>query len=117
MEMDLFNVLANCAGFSVPTGITHLVHLIIIIIQVVVPILLIIWGMLDFAKAVIGGDEDKVKAGQKIFIKRLIAAILVFLVVTIVQLLINAVASIGAEDAGEDAGSAWQCASDIIRGQ
>ena len=27
-----------------------------------VPILLIIWGMLDFAKSVIGGDEDKIKA-------------------------------------------------------
>ena len=114
--MELINLLAACP-FDVPSGISKLVHLIIVIIQVVVPILLIIWGMLDFAKAVIGGDEDKVKAGQKIFIKRLIAAILVFLIVTIVQLLINAVASIGADDAGEDANSVWQCASDIIRGE
>lgn len=112
MEMELINMLATCESFTIPSTITKLVHLIIVLIQVVVPILLIIWGMIDFAKAVIGGDEDKVKAGQKIFIKRLIAAILVFLVVTIVQLLINAVASIGT-----DANSAWDCASQIIKGE
>ena len=90
--------------------------MIIIAIQIVVPILLIIWGMIDFAKAIIGQDEDKIKAGQKIFMKRLIAAVIVFLVVTIVQLVVNLASSISGEEAGNAAGTAWDCASEIIQG-
>lgn len=115
--LNLVNTMAYCTDIingGIPDGIGGLVHLIFLIIQVVVPILLIIWGMLDFAKSVIGGDEDKVKAGQKIFIKRLIAAIIVFLVVTIVELLISAVGSIGATD--DESQNAWECAHSLITG-
>lgn len=112
--MDFVNTLTTCAGVEIPDGVVGVVHLIIVLIQVVVPILLIIWGMVDFAKATIGGDEDKIKAGQKLFIKRLIAAILVFLVVTITQLVVSAVSSVGGT--GNNASSAWECASAIING-
>lgn len=117
--MNLVNVLANyCTDViegGIPEGIGNVVHLIVIAIQVVVPILLIIWGMIDFAKAIIGQDEDKIKAGQKTFIKRLIAAVVVFLIVTIVQLAINLAASVGGT--GNDASNAWNCASSLINGQ
>lgn len=123
--MNLFYTLANyCtsllpAGTSgeagIPEGIGNVVHLIVIAIQIVVPILLIIWGMIDFAKAIIGQDEDKIKAGQKTFIKRLIAAVVVFLIVTIVQLAITLAASVGGE--GNDAGTVWGCAKSLINGQ
>ncbi len=122
--MNLVNMLANaepyCQGVAgmdngIPAGIGNVVHLIVVAIQVVVPILLIIWGMIDFAKAIIGQDEDKIKAGQKTFIKRLIAAVVVFLIVTIVQLAINLAASIGGD--GNDAQTAWDCASELISGK
>lgn len=121
--LNLVNTLNYCTNIiqaaegaegGIPTGIGNVVHLIVVAIQVVVPILLIIWGMIDFAKAIIGQDEDKIKAGQKTFIKRLIAAVVVFLIVTIVQLAINLAASIGGE--GNDAGSAWKCAKCLING-
>ncbi len=110
--MEMINLLVMCGKVNVPDGIAGVVSLIVFLIQVVVPILLIIWGMLDFAKSVIGGDEDKIKAGQKIFIKRLIAAIIVFLVITITQLVISMVASVGGE--GNNANSAWNCAKSLI---
>lgn len=113
--MEMINLLAGdvrCGSVTIPGGIAGVVSLIVFLIQVVVPILLIIWGMLDFAKSVIGGDEDKIKAGQKIFIKRLIAAIIVFLVITITQLVISMVASVGGT--GNDANSAWNCAKSLI---
>ena len=117
--MNLISTLDYCTGIigtgGIPEGIGNVVHLIVVAIQVVVPILLIIWGMLDFAKAIIGQDEEKIKAGQKTFIKRLIAAVVVFLVVTIVQLVINLAASIGGE--GNDANSAWSCARELISGK
>lgn len=122
--MNLVNMLVNeadyCVNFAgmdggIPAGIGNVVHLIVVAIQVVVPILLIIWGMIDFAKAIVGQDEEKIKAGQKTFIKRLIAAVVVFLIVTIVQLAINLAASIGGQ--GNDAQSAWECASELINGK
>ncbi|MCI9084206.1 MAG: hypothetical protein HFH46_01145 [Bacilli bacterium] len=117
--LELVNLLAtegttSCAGVDIPNGIYNLIHTIILMIQIVVPILLIIWGMIDFAKAIIGGDEDKIKAGQKTFIKRLIAAIVVFLVVTIVSLLISLVGSLGAENVQKD--TITECLDHFIKG-
>ena len=62
---------------------------IVLIIQIGVPVLLIIFGMFDLGKAVIAQKEDEIKKGQATFFKRLIAAILVFFVVTIVKLVVQ----------------------------
>ena len=116
--MKLVNTLDYCTGVingGIPEGIGNVVHLIVVAIQVVVPILLIIWGMLDFAKAIIAQDEEKTKQGQRMFIKRLIAAVIVFLIVTIVQLAINLAGSIGGE--GNDSQTAWSCARELINGK
>lgn len=115
--MNLVNVLdadVVCGTITIPGTVVGLIRTGIFIIQVVVPILLILWGMLDFAKGIIGQDEDKIKAGQKKFIQRLIAAIIVFLIVTVVQLVITAVGNLGGS--GNDASSAWKCARSIISG-
>ena len=115
--IDAFNVLAadvTCNGVTIPGSVVGLIRTAIFIIQVVVPILLILWGMLDFAKGIIGQDEDKIKAGQKKFIQRLIAAIIVFLIVTVVQLVITAVGNL--QGTGNQATSAWTCAKNIISG-
>ena len=115
--MDLINVMELCTGVvngGIPNAVGNVIHLIITLIQVVVPILLIIWGMLDFAKSVIAQDEEKTKAGQKVFMKRLIAAAICFLIVTIVQLVINVVGSVGGDS--NEANSAWSCAKELING-
>ena len=121
--LNLINVLNYCTELfpageggdaGIPEGIGNVIHLIVVAIQVVVPILLIIWGMIDFAKAIIGQDEDKIKQGQRTFLKRLIAAVVVFLVVTIVQLAIRLAASVGGD--GNSAGNAWTCAQELING-
>ena len=70
-----------------------IVHTIVTIIKIGVPILLIIIGMLDLGKAVMAQKEDEIKKGQALFIKRLVAAILVFLVVFIVQIIVRFIAS------------------------
>ena len=116
-NVELVNTLAatiSGACGQIPPAVFNVVSMIIMLIQVVVPILLIIWGMIDFAKSVIGGDEDKIKAGQKVFIKRLIAAVLVFLVVTIAKLLVGLVGQLGAEGAS---GDIWNdCISKFVTG-
>ena len=73
--------------------IPSLVSSIVTTIKIVVPILLVIFGMLDLMKGITAQKDDEIKKGQQIFIKRLISGALVFLVFTIVQLLISFVAS------------------------
>lgn len=63
------------------------VHLIITIIKIAIPIILIIFGMLDLGKAVMSNDEKEMKSSQTKFIKRILYAALVFFVVTVVQLI------------------------------
>ena len=55
--------------------------------------MLVILGMLDLGKAVAASKEDEIKKGQQMFIKRIIAAILVFFVTLIVQIVIKFAAS------------------------
>ena len=65
------------------------VGIILDIIKIAVPILLIIMGSIDFAKAIIAGKDDEIKKSQSTFIKRVIAAVIVFFVPTIVGLLLS----------------------------
>lgn len=54
------------------------------VIQIAIPIALIVLGTIDLGKAVIASKEDDIKKNQGILIKRVIAAVLVFLVATII---------------------------------
>ncbi len=80
---------------------------IVLIIQIGVPVLLIIFGMFDLGKAVVAQKEDEIKKGQALFFKRLIAAILVFFVVTIVKLVVGFAA---------DRADAVDCIDCFVRG-
>lgn len=89
------NGLYKCGNLGIEFSGTfpYLVHAAVTIIKIVVPILLIIFGMLDLGKAVIASKEDEIKKGQQTFIKRTIAAIIVFFVIQIVQILIRFVSN------------------------
>lgn len=93
---------------SIPTQITNLTSMAYLIIKIAIPLLLIVFGMLDFGKAVIAGEEKEIKEKQKIFIKRLFAAVMVFLILSIVQLLLTIVVDAGEKD------SIFGCISKIL---
>lgn len=67
----------------------YIVSTVVTIIKIAVPILLIIFGMLDLGKAVVASKEDEIKKGQQLFIKRAISAIVVFFVIQIVQIIVR----------------------------
>lgn len=91
--MQILGVCENVFGANgIPDKLAYMIQMVVLAIQVVVPILLIIWGMLDLGKAVVAQKEDEIKKGQQTFVKRIIAAAIVFFVVTIATLLINLVA-------------------------
>ena len=67
----------------------YIISTVITVIKIAVPILLIIFGMLDLGKAVVASKEDEIKKGQQLFIKRAISAIIVFFVIQIVQIIVR----------------------------
>ena len=75
-----------CGGLG---PVLRIVGIVVWGIKVVVPIILIVVGMMDLAKAVTEKSDDKIKAAQNGLIKKAIAAVLVFLVITIVGLLMK----------------------------
>lgn len=100
-------MLVDCGGYNVPEDIINVVHTVVEIIKIGVPILLIIFGMLDLGKAVMAQKEDEIKKGQQTFIKRLLAAAIVFFVIAIVQLVLNLVAP-------DNQASIWSCVEKFV---
>lgn len=59
------------------------------VIKIAVPILLLVFGIADFFKATFDNSEDEMKKNRDRFIKRIIAAVIVFLVPTFVNLVLK----------------------------
>ena len=59
------------------------------IVKLIVPILLIVFGIIDFTKAMFASDEEKMKKAQKDFATRIVIAIIFFFVPTIVDLILG----------------------------
>ena len=82
------------------------------IIWIGVPILLIVLGSVDLGKAVISSKEDEVKKAKKSLINRLIYAVLVFCVVWIVTIVMDAISGIGIEGTNT---TSWKTCWEQIR--
>ena len=104
-------VACGSLGIEIPDVLPQIVSLVVNIIKIAVPIILIIMGMLDLGKAVMAQKDDEIKKGQQTFIKRLIAAVIVFFVVAIVQLVFNILAS--ADESNE---GIWSCVNCFLSG-
>lgn len=87
----------------------YVVSTVVMLIKIIVPILLIVFGMLDLAKAVIASKEDEIKKAQMTFVKRLIAAVIVFFVVSLVQIVVRFVS-------GNDENSIMGCFNCFVNG-
>ncbi|MCM1371133.1 MAG: hypothetical protein NC181_04535 [Clostridium sp.] len=81
--------IVSCGGVELPRGTINLISIGITILQVAVPLILIIMGMLDFVKATTTSKEDQIKKAQSTFIRRLIMGVVVFLVIVIVKIVVG----------------------------
>ena len=104
----------SCGGGMVkhvPKSIVKTVNIAYNIIQVVVPIILIIMGMITLIRSVTAGKEDEIKKAQMAFVKKLIVGALVFFVFVIVKLLISVVAD------ASDKGNIMKCANCFLNNE
>lgn len=85
--MDIISFFADgCSTkYASLEPVFYLLKNVINLIKIFVPILLVLFGTLDLAKAVIAGKEEEMKKSQSVLIKRIIYGVAVFLVVTLVQ--------------------------------
>ena len=99
----MFNILANVScgdgAIVVDSMIPNFVSTIVTIIKIVIPIILIVLGLIDLGKATIA---------QMTFVKRIIAAVLVFFVVAIVQLVFGLL-NRSSNDSGNAVNSCIDC--------
>ena len=78
----------NCADIKAIIGIAGFA---LKAIQYVAPVLLILWGSIDLVKSIIQGKEEDIKKSQKILIKRIISAVLLFLLPLLVTTLLGVI--------------------------
>lgn len=92
---------------GIPGDIVSIIHYVYLGIQVVVPIILIIFGMIELGKAIAAQKEDEIKRAQSSFLKKLIIAVIVFLVFSVVKFVFDFAG-------GEK--NIWTCISSILNG-
>lgn len=59
------------------------------IVKILVPIALLVLGTLDIAQAIFAGDESKMKKSQSKFMKRLLIALVIFLIPSVLKVILT----------------------------
>ena len=98
----------KCGDVEIGGEIVNIIRVIYNGIKIGVPIILIVVGMIGMGKAIASQKEDDIKKAQNTLIKQAIAAVLVFLMFQIVQIVMSV---IGVKD-----DSNWKCVQDILNG-
>lgn len=100
-----------------------IVGYVVTIFKIAIPLLLIVFGMLDVGKSVVAGKPDEVTKHLKEFAMRCVAAILIFFIPSIVGVLLDAVAATmkNTDDTNPSAGkesdaTGWRCCWDYALG-
>ena len=92
--MGLFQILESYCTTLAP--IIAIVKTVLYILQIGIPIVLVLMGTIDLGKAVLSSDDKAIKESTSRLIKRVIAAVAVFFVFTIVKLIMNIISALGA---------------------
>lgn len=88
-----------CAKTSI---IWQIVGYVFLILKIVIPLLLIIFGVIDFSKAVMAGKDDSVKGALQSLMWRAIAAVVIFFIPTIVNVVMGFISNFAESGAKSD---------------
>ena len=97
----MYLLLSGCENPDV-LSVIYFIEKILNVVFIIIPIGLILFITIDLVKTVLNGNNEKnVKDNNKIIVKRLILAIAIFFVPTIITLLTNLMSNAGIEFATE----------------
>ncbi len=86
---DINDALADGCNSLKNTKTYKIINKIFFWIQIAAPIMVVIFGVLDFTKAMVASDNDAMKKAQSTFIKRIIVAAIIILLPVIMNLVIT----------------------------
>lgn len=89
--MNMFQVLDCSSSMQV---VVNAIQFVLNLIRWGIPIVLIILGSIDMFKAMASGDEKKSQEARKTFIRRLIYAVVAFLIPFIITLVFDVVGQV-----------------------
>lgn len=98
----------HCGSLTLDSALPAAISTIIGLIKVFVPILVVLFGLIDLGKAVTQQKEDDIKKSQGLLIKRIILAAIVFFVVSLVQFVVGIVGGDNEDD--------WGCFECFVNG-
>jgi hypothetical protein len=123
--MDLIYALAGTGQASsynsetfcdtIPNEVMNIVHMIYLAIQILTPLLLVIFGAIDMIRALTQQKDDEIKKAQAGLIKKVIVAIIVFLILTIAQWVVGLASK--ATNGSDASANGWGCACKLLKGQ
>ena len=97
-------------GFCANTAnIWQVVGYVLLAFKIVIPILLIIFGMLDLGKAVIASKDDEIKKATKSLAMRAVSAVVIFFIPTIVGLVLVLISNFSESGAQDDWNTCRAC--------
>ena len=74
---------------KIPTGLPKFTKNLYTLVKVIVPIILIVLGMIDFARAVVSNKEENMNQSSKRFVRRIAAAVIIFMIFALTQFLVK----------------------------
>ncbi len=101
--MCLLNDLPFCDETS---NIWQMLGLIIIPVKIIIPLLLIILGMIEFGKAIMSNEEKAINKAITSLAKKLISSVIIFFIPSIINTIFNALYLV---DLGTDAKTCMDC--------
>lgn len=63
-----------------------------LILKIVIPLILIILGIIDFGKAVLSSDDKSIKDATITLVKRVIAGVIIFFIPTVIKVIFGYIA-------------------------
>ena len=80
-----------CVGTVLPDYLGYFVSVVYLGIRIGIPILLIIYGMIDMGKAIVAKKEEDVKKAQSLLLKKMVVGLIVFLLPYFVEFVIKVI--------------------------
>lgn len=110
--MNLFNTLT--CSIDIDPIVPGTIRTVVTVLKIAIPIILIIFGMLDIAKAVMANDDKEMKEAQKKLIHRIIYAVVVFFIIALVQFIFARLAKADSSGNNVDSSNIPECIACFI---
>lgn len=95
--------------FDIPAQVPEIVSLLVNLLKIGAPLILIIVSIISLLKALSASSEDEIKKAQKGLIRKLIAGVMVFFIISIVQFIILKVADTDTSKGASEADNLSTC--------